>query len=421
MFYEAELRLLRDTFRNCRIPTWIVQPFQTVPSQNNGPASHLFTGFFSSDLPLKDRIPPVSPETVYRFTDSFSCRYIYLLLPELPQQEMLIIGPFVEQELSSQQILELCEKKSLNPAQSKQLKSYFSGVSVLPNNSHLLALLDTFCQHIWGTNSFALEDNSQSSQKDDLILPKTASSSEEKDVAWHIKNMELRYHYENELLAAVMKGQSHKADLLFGNSHIASFEQRLSDPVRNAKNYCIIMNTLLRKAAEQGGVHPVYLDSTSSAFAAKIEQVNSQDAIPALMREIFQTYCQLVRKHNLRGYSPLIQKVITYIDTDLTGNLSLRHLSTALNVSGSYLSTLFKKEMGQTLTEYVNHRRIDYARQLLETTNMQVQTVAQYCGIVDVQYFSKIFKRITKQTPKAYREAKSTGATPRWSGKTPGG
>ena len=217
--------------------------------------------------------------------------------------------------------------------------------------------------------------------------------------------MELRYSYENELMNAVSKGQTHKADILLQNFSTFSFEQRLSDPVRNAKNYCIIMNTLLRKAAEQGGVHPVYLDGTSSLCATKIEQLTSLEAISPLMSEMFRAYCRLVRNHSMEHFSPPVQKIITLIDSDLTANLTLRTLADMLNVSSSYLSTLFKKETGQTLTEYINGRRIKHAMHLLKTTRLQVQTVAQHCGIVDVQYFSKIFKRTTGMTPKEYRDS----------------
>ena len=148
----------------------------------------------------------------------------------------------------------------------------------------------------------------------------------------------------------------------------------------------------------------MYLDSASSAFAAKIEQVNLLDQIQPLMQEMFRSYCRLVRKHSMKDYSPPVQRAIACIDTDLTGSLSLSTISQALNISSSYLSTLFKKETGQTLTDYISHRRISYAKHLLETTRLQVQTVAQHCGIVDVQYFSKIFKRITGMTPKTYRD-----------------
>jgi YesN/AraC family two-component response regulator len=209
---------------------------------------------------------------------------------------------------------------------------------------------------------------------------------------------------ENELMEAVAKGQIHKADLLFSGFSTFSMEQRVSDPVRNIKNYCIIMNTLLRKAAEKGNVHPVHIDSTSSEFALKIEQLHSMDMAASLMTKMAQTYCRLVRQHAIKGYSPPVQKTVVYIDAHLSDNLTLSTLADTLSISSSYLSTLFKKETGQTLTAYINTRRIRQAKHLLETTKLQIQTVAQHCGIMDVQYFSKLFKNMVGVSPKRYRQ-----------------
>lgn len=218
--------------------------------------------------------------------------------------------------------------------------------------------------------------------------------------------MESRYAYENEIMKAVSQGQTHKAELMLSRFSNISFETRLADPVRNLKNYCIIMNTLLRKAAENGGVYPIYLDSTSSDFARKIELLNSAYAVQGLMLEMFRSYCRLVNKHSMKNYSAPVQKAIIYIDSDLTADLSLSAIADNLNISPGYLSALFKKETGQTLTEHVNRKRIKNAMLLLETTKLQIQTIAQYCGIIDMQFFSKMFKKYTGTTPKRYRESK---------------
>ena len=218
--------------------------------------------------------------------------------------------------------------------------------------------------------------------------------------------VDLANEYREKLMDAVSKGQIHKADLLLTNFTSFSFENRLADPIRNIKNYCIIMNTLLRKAAESGGVHPLHLDMNSSAYANRIEQIHSLETVPLLMADMFRDYCQLVRKHSSKNYSPPVQKALLYIEANLTENLNLRMLAETLNVSPSYLSSLFRKETGQTLTEHINQRRIRHAMHLLKTTRLQVQTVAQHCGIMDVQYFSKVFKRIAGTTPKQYRETK---------------
>ena len=107
----------------------------------------------------------------------------------------------------------------------------------------------------------------------------------------------------------------------------------------------------------------------------------------------------------MKHFSPPVQKAIIYIDSDLTANLSLSAIAEAQNVSASYLSWLFKQETGETLTDHVNKKRVKLATKLLETTNLQIQTIAQYCGILDVQYFSKVFKKYVGKSPKKYRES----------------
>ena len=92
------------------------------------------------------------------------------------------------------------------------------------------------------------------------------------------------------------------------------------------------------------------------------------------------------------------------IDSDLSANLSLSSLAATQNVSSGYLSTIFKRETGKTITEYISDERIKLASRLLTTTHLQIQTIALHCGIIDVQYFSKTFKKKTGKTPKEYRE-----------------
>ena len=161
----------------------------------------------------------------------------------------------------------------------------------------------------------------------------------------------------------------------------------------------------MRKAAEQGSVHPFYIDGLSTEFAKKIEQVQSVSEASDMLQEMIRKYCALVRKHAMKNYSPIVQKVVTLIDSDLTADLGLKRLSSLLSVNPSYLSSLFKKETGKTLTEYVSKKRIEYAAYLLRTTNLQIQTVAQHSGIYDVNYFAKMFKKIIGKTPKEFRQA----------------
>ena len=119
---------------------------------------------------------------------------------------------------------------------------------------------------------------------------------------------------------------------------------------------------------------------------------------------MFRSYCRLVRRHSLKNYSLIVQKTILLIDSDLAADLSLSTLAESQSVSPGYLSTIFRRETGKTVSGYIRDKRIKHAMHLLGTTKLQIQTVALHCGIMDMQYFSKIFKKHTVKTPKEYRE-----------------
>ena len=408
MFYEAELRMLRDTFRKCRIQTNIADLTKPISEQPESTLHVFIADRIDRESPLSDFISHIHPATIYRMRDPFDCRYLYLQLPEFPTNAILLIGPYMPAAPSKEVIMEWAEKNNVPPSQLLLLESYYNSVPILPETSHLFAMIDAFAERIWGAGNLPAEDINQDVTPIVPIQNLRVSMDDEASLL-QMQHMELLYRYENELMDAVSKGQIHKADVLFSNFSTFNFEQRTADPVRNVKNYAIIMNTLLRKAAEQGGVHPMYIHSVSSALAMRIEKTHTIDEFPKLITDMFREYCRLVRQHSIKNYSPPVQKALLHIDGNLAENLTLRSLADTLNVSSSYLSSLFRKETGYTLTDYICRRRVRHAMHLLKTTRLQVQTVAQHCGMMDVQYFSKIFKKIAGMTPREYRLSQTGG------------
>ena len=190
-----------------------------------------------------------------------------------------------------------------------------------------------------------------------------------------------------------------------------NYQPRVPDPLRNMKNYCIICNTLLRKAAQQGGVHPLHLDEISSRFARMIEASPTQEKCSALIGDMIRAYCRLVRTHADRQHSAIVQKVLTYIAANISGELTLTTLARLVMVTPCYLSALFHKETGMTLAEYITAQRMRVALQLLKSTHLQIQNVAQLSGYSDPGYFGKCFKRFYGVSPLQYR-SEQHGAHP---------
>ena len=405
MFYEKELQFLCDTFKKCRVETKLVSSEDSVGSVISTDIYAIFGRAVDGAQNVGRFLGELERGTVYKMKNPFEFCYTYLKLPTAASTNILFIGPYLSEPIKKDALLELGERIGVSPKEQRYLEEYYMSIPVLTDGSPLFIILGIFCERIFDAPSFSVVDVTEERAEVILSAEREASHREHfEDAIVNVKAMEKRYAFENEMIDAVRLGQIHKESLLNSAFSEELFEKRVSDPLRNAKNYAIIMNTLLRKAAEEGGVHPIYIDKLSSDLALKIEQMASASSAGELMSDMFRSYCRLVRKHSVSRYSPAVQKAILLIDLDLAADLSLSSLASEQNISAGYLSAIFKKETGKTVSEYIRERRIEYAEQLLATTHLQVQTVALHCGIMDSQYFSKLFKRHTGKTPKEYRD-----------------
>ncbi|MBO7217690.1 MAG: AraC family transcriptional regulator [Clostridia bacterium] len=403
MFYDNELQFLQKTLYKCRLNSNLINPEDSIENQLSKSIRNLFDTDSINNAFKKIR-SEIMPRTLYRLTDIFSCKYIFLELPFCDTNSLLLIGPYMSIDLLRKQILEVCERLGVSPKLSKELEDYYASIPVIKDETYIFALISTFAEFIWGGSDYNFVEINH---RDTTALIPTLFKKEDTsryDIN-DISVMEERYGFENKLLAAISQGNTQKAEQMLSNIPSIAFEGRNSDPVRSIKNYCIITNTLFRKAAEKGGVHPIYLDEVSSNFARKIEEISSVPTAKNFMIEILRVYCRLVRKHSFKNYSPIVKKALLLIENDLTADLSLKAIAKKNNVSSGYFSVIFKNETGQTLTEFVNKKRVELAKELLKSTGLQIQTIAQHCGILDLHYFCRIFKNATGKTPSEYRNS----------------
>lgn len=100
-----------------------------------------------------------------------------------------------------------------------------------------------------------------------------------------------------------------------------------------------------------------------------------------------------------------VRKIIDCIDSSYTQDLSLGTLAIQFNVSLGYLSTLIKKEMGSTYTDYVLAKRMKLATELLNDPSLSIQEVVEQSGYKDYFHFNKLFKKYFGVTPSKYRKA----------------
>ncbi|WP_099469223.1 helix-turn-helix domain-containing protein [Konateibacter massiliensis] len=336
---------------------------------------------------------------IYIVEDLFHCSYLIFPLPDSEEYDLLLAGPFIFTNPTVNSIRTLNEQLGIPEQYETFMNQYFSSLPVIHDRNLLLAYLQCF-----GNNFYEIPDcqikHLKAKNDSGLSFKEGSKIDSSSETA---KNIEDRYKKEEKLMDYISVGDYEEAEKLMFSSAF-ELEQRLYDTLRDQKNYLIIANTLMRKGAQRGNVHPVYLDALSSRLALKIEGLNSISACGDLKKEMIKKYCFLVQSHSTRDYTPVIQKVINYISMNLSSDLSLSQLAAVFSLNRSYLSNLFTKEVGTTLTTFVNEKRMDHAIYLLNTTYDSIQDIAAACGISELAYFSKLFRKSKGMSPSEYRK-----------------
>lgn len=124
----------------------------------------------------------------------------------------------------------------------------------------------------------------------------------------------------------------------------------------------------------------------------------SKAALAEVMRETCEAISTILEEEQKEG-SSLSRKVNSIIERDYRGKISLKDIGKELFVNSSYLSRVYKKETGYTVTDAINSYRIEKAKEILETGEYRVCEVGEMVGIEDPAYFTHVFLKYEGKSP----------------------
>lgn len=107
------------------------------------------------------------------------------------------------------------------------------------------------------------------------------------------------------------------------------------------------------------------------------------------------------KSENINNY---VSKAIYYVITNPNSDVSLKYIADMLHISYGYFSILFRKEMGIPYKKYITLVKVDYAKRLLESTDMQITDVCYECGFKNDASFIRKFKKEVGCSPLKYRK-----------------
>ncbi|MFY9175889.1 MAG: response regulator [Caldicoprobacterales bacterium] len=152
-------------------------------------------------------------------------------------------------------------------------------------------------------------------------------------------------------------------------------------------------------------------------YGSSVYEINNEDPYQILGRfetlnEIMDWYqvfiddfFKYLKETKQHMYGKEIAKAVQYIKQNYNHEIKLTHVASHIGMNESYLSHLFKKETGLSLTEFINITRIEKAKELLRYEDMNINEVSINIGYANSSYFSKVFKDIVGISPVEYKKA----------------
>lgn len=332
---------------------------------------------------------------IYSVCDSYNLHYCLLKLDN--SEGFFVTGPFLTSRLNDETLINILEKNNIDQDKKENFIAYYQELKTLS----LDQLYNVFSYLI---NTYYFKAMNVIPVKplhiNNRLLKNSFLHKEQKgEVLTNV--IQQRYEAENLLLQYVTQGNLEKAANLINIPYNIS---KYPNTLNTKRNFLIVENTLFRRAVQKSGVHPNYIDHLSTSYMKKIDKVTTIEEANIMKYEMLVDYCNLVKKDSTSNYSPIIKEAIHFINLNLNKNLTLKAISSNIAVSAHYLSTLFKQEVGQSLTDFIAKNRMEQAKYFLRESTLSISEIAAKVGYSDLNYFSKVFKKHYGVTPSSYRE-----------------
>jgi AraC-like DNA-binding protein len=142
---------------------------------------------------------------------------------------------------------------------------------------------------------------------------------------------------------------------------------------------------------------------TNNNNIKRIEEAKSIEELTDVLNVMVEQMAEQIFSFQGVRHAAALRKVERYLQENYSRKISLKEVAEISGLSAPYFSTIFKEEMGENFSSYLNQLRVERAGCLLRETSQSLSEIAGACGFEDQSWFSKIFKSYTGLSPGKYR------------------
>lgn len=177
------------------------------------------------------------------------------------------------------------------------------------------------------------------------------------------------------------------------------------NPIVNLKYHFVITTAFITRRCVDNGMEMEQAFRLSDFYILKLDFIQTTQEIELLHDRMvldFTGKMRLLRKN--AGTSKPVTDCIEYIYSHIKERITIEDLAEYTALSSSYLSRLFKEEVGISISDYIREKKVEKAQNLLKFCDYSLIEISNYLAFSSQSHFIQIFKKLVGVTPKKYRD-----------------
>lgn len=177
------------------------------------------------------------------------------------------------------------------------------------------------------------------------------------------------------------------------------------NPLTNVKYHFVVTTALITRSCVEGGLELEQAYRLSDFYILKMDSCTTIKAVVQLHDDMVLDF---TGKMLLMQKNAIISKPIVlctdYIYSHINERITINDLADFTELSPSYLSRLFKQNLGVSVSDYIREKKIEKATNLLKYSDISVIEIANYLAFSSQSHFIQTFEKYIGLTPKKYRD-----------------
>ncbi len=169
------------------------------------------------------------------------------------------------------------------------------------------------------------------------------------------------------------------------------------------KAYVLELAIILTRAVVEKGASAEDILGLRYKFVSELSDIADHDKLCFWVVKVMESICDNIYQTRNQNHFRILEKACDYIQKNYSKKLTLDSVAKEIYISPFYLCHLYKEELNTTFGEYLTRTRINAAKKLLQDSHLSLAQISLDVGYPDQSYFTKVFKKIEKVTPRTFR------------------